>query len=70
MNRALLYLALSLARRRFTHFLFGLTRPTTAIGFAALSFFFGACFHYRHAEFFGQLVRPESLVGGALLMVC
>jgi len=68
-NQALIYLWLILGKRRMLHFVRGLRRPSTLIGIAALLFFLGACFHYRHTEIFGWLVRPASLVGGALVML-
>ena len=70
MNHALLYLWWSLLRRRTIHFCRGLRRPTTLIGFAALLWFAGFLFHHREHEMFGQLVRKESLIGGALIMLC
>jgi len=69
MNRALGYLWLALLKRRALHFLRGLRRPTTLLGFAALAFFLSWMFCLRREEVFGQLVRPASLVGGAMLML-
>jgi hypothetical protein len=70
---ALLYLWLSLSRRRAWHFCHRLCRPATLVGFviglawaAGLAVFL---FHHRHDEIFGQLVRRENLVGGALVML-
>ena len=69
MNRALIYLWLVLLKRKVLHFLRGLRRPTTFLGVGALIFFVGFLFYYRRAEFFGQLVRREVLIGGALVMM-
>ena len=69
MNRALVYLWIALLKRRTLHFLRGLRRPTTLIGFAALAFCFGFWFYHRRHEFFTHLVRPEILIGGALVML-
>ena len=69
MNRALLYLAWSLLKRRSFQLCRGLLRPTTAIGFGAVAALLGFMFYYRHLEAFGQLVRPASLLGGVLLML-
>jgi len=70
MTRALLYLCLTLLRRRSLHFCRGLRRPTTLIGFAAVLCLGGFLFYFRGHEVFGQLVRRESLIGGALVMLC
>jgi hypothetical protein len=51
---------------RFCH---GLRRPATLIGFAALASLFGVLFHYRTEPFFAEFVRPESLVGGVMIML-
>lgn len=69
MNRALGYLWLTLLKRRALYYVGCLRRPTTLIGFAALLFLVGILFHYHRAKGFGQLVRAESLIGGALLMM-
>jgi hypothetical protein len=68
MNGALTYLWLTLLKRRTLYLVRCLRRPATLIGFAALLFLIGILFHYRRAAGFAQLVRPESLIGGALLM--
>ena len=70
MSSALLYLCLTLLKRRLLHFCRGLRRPTTLIGFAAVLWLVGFLFRYRGHEVFGQLVRRESLIGGALVMLC
>ncbi len=70
MNRALLYLWLTLLKRRVLGSIANLRRPTSLIGFVALMSFLAFLFHYRHAEVFAQLTRPPSLFGGALLMLC
>lgn len=70
MNAALLYLCLTLLKRRALHFCRGLRRPTVLIGFAALVSVAGFLFHHRDDEIFGQLVRRESLIGCALIMLC
>ena len=69
MNYALVYLWIALLKRRTLHFLRGLRRPTTLIGFAALAFFLFCLFHFRREEWRSQLVRPEVLIGGALVML-
>src|ERR1041385_7660033 len=69
MNRALFYLWWSLLKRRTLRFCRGLRRPTTLIGFAAVLCLVGFLFHFRGHEVFGQLVRRESLIGGALVML-
>src|ERR1044071_8305386 len=70
MNRALIYLWLTLLKRKSQQFCLGLRRPTTLIGFVAVVCFVGFLFRYRGHEAFGQLVRRESLIGGALVMLC
>ena len=70
MSSALLYLCLTLLKRRLLHFCRGLQRPTTLIGFAAVLCLIGFLFHFRGHAVFGQLVRRESLIGGALVMLC
>jgi hypothetical protein len=69
MNQALTYLWLVLLKRKVLHCCQSLRRPTTLLGFAAVVFLVGCLFHYRRLEVFAQLVRPASLVGGALLML-
>jgi hypothetical protein len=69
MNGALTYLWLTLLKRRAFYFVRCLRRPATLIGFAALLFLIGILFHYRRADGFSQLVRTESLIGGAILML-
>ena len=69
MSSALLYLCLTLLKRRLLHFCRGLQRPTTLIGFAAVLCLIGFLFHFRGHAVFGQLVRRESLIGGALVML-
>lgn len=67
---ALLYLSLALLKGKSRQFLRNLRRPTTAIGFASLLFVFGILFHFRHETFFREVVRPETITGAALVMVC
>src|SRR5215475_9939739 len=69
MNVALTYLWLTLLKRRAFYLVRCLRRPATLIGFAALVFLIGVLFHYRRADGFAQLVRTESLIGGAILMM-
>src|SRR5437899_10865750 len=69
MNAALTYLWLTLLRRRPFSLFPSLRRPATLISFASLLFLSGILFHYRRAEAFAQLVRTESLIGGAILML-
>jgi hypothetical protein len=70
MNPALCYLYLTLLKRRALYFCRGLRRPTTLLGFAAVLGLIWILFHFRHEALFAQLVRPESLVGGMLVMLC
>jgi hypothetical protein len=70
MNRALAYLWFVLLRRKTLHFIRGLRRPTTLIGFAALAFCLSFWFYHRNNEIFAHLVRREMLIGGALVMLC
>ena len=69
MNRALLYLWLSLLKRRAWQFVRDLRRPTTLIGVAAVLSLLGVIFHYRHEEAFGQLLEPKSLGVLAFLLL-
>src|SRR6266699_1050979 len=69
MNSALLYLWWTLLKRRMLRFGRDLRRPTRLIGFAALVGLFGFLFYFREHEFVGQLVRRETLVGCALVML-
>jgi Putative ABC exporter len=69
MNVALTYLWLTLLKRRALYLVRCLRRPATLIGFAALVFLISVLFHYRRADGFAQLVRTESLIGGAILMM-
>jgi hypothetical protein len=69
MNGALSYLWLTLLKRRAFYLIRCLRRPATLIGFGSLLFLIGILFHYRRADGFAQLVRTESLVGGAILML-
>jgi hypothetical protein len=69
MNPALLYLFLALLKRKTLQFCHGLRRPATLIGFAAVWSLIGFLFYYRDHEIFGHLVRRESLIGAALVML-
>src|SRR5882672_3845909 len=69
MNRALTYLWSALLKRKALHYIRGLRRPTTLIGFAALAFFLFCLFRFRREEWRAHLVRPEILIGGALVML-
>jgi hypothetical protein len=69
MNSALTYLWLTLLKRRAFYLVRCLRRPATLIGFASLLFLIGIAFYYRRAEGFGHVVRTESLLGGAILML-
>ncbi len=69
MNRALAYLWFSLLKRRALRALLGLRRPTSLIGFAAVAFFVGLLYHYRHEQIFAQCMRPASLFGAAFIMI-
>jgi hypothetical protein len=68
-SSALLYLYLVLLKRQTLHVCQGLRRPATLIGFAAAGSLIGFLFYYRDHEIFGHLVRPESLMGAALVML-
>src|SRR4051812_2012774 len=70
MSRALLYLWLSLLKRGALRWIGKLRHPSNAIGIASLIFGLGMAYHFRHEEFFGQIVRPEVLLGCGLMMVC
>jgi hypothetical protein len=70
MNRALFYLWLALLRGKILQFLRGLRRPTTLVGWLAVTLLLGIFYHFRHDEFAGQLVRGTVLTGGALLLFC
>jgi len=70
MSKALLYLWFELSKRRLQHFCLELRRPTRLMGIGAVFALLYFLFHYRHHEIFAQLVRTESLVGAALVMVC
>ncbi len=67
---ALAYLWLRLLKRRLLQSARGLRRPTTLIGAVGVTSLVGCLFYYRHEEIFAQVVRPESLAGGALVMLC
>ncbi len=69
MNRALFYLWFTQIKRRLLRFATGLRRPSMFLGFAAVVSSNAFLFHYRHEEMFAQVVRPASLVGGALIML-
>jgi hypothetical protein len=69
MNSALTYLWFALLKRKALRFVGNLRRPTTLIGFAALVFLLGFCFHHRRQEIFANLIRPEVLIAGALVML-
>ena len=69
MNRALFYLWVALLKRRGLYFLRGLRRPTTFVGFAAVAGLVGVLFWFRHHELLGRLVKRESLITAAVLML-
>src|SRR2546423_916792 len=70
MAPALTYLWFVLLKRSALRFFRKLRHPSTAIGFAALLFAFGMLFHFRHESFFRQMVRSETLIGCAFIMLC
>lgn len=70
MSRALLFLWISLLRRGASRGLRKLKHPANAIGIAALAFAFGMAFHFRHEDFYRQMLRTEVLTGCGLLMLC
>jgi hypothetical protein len=67
---ALLYLAFALLKGKSRQFLRNLRRPTTALGFGSLLFVFGILFHFRHETFFAELMRPATILGAVLIMLC
>ncbi len=69
MSRALLYLWLTLLKRGALRFIRKLRYPSSAVGLAALIFAFSMLFHFRHAEFFREVIRAETLIGCALIML-
>src|SRR3954469_15812471 len=69
MNRALLYLWVSLLKRRILCACKGLRRPANLLGFLAVAFCFGALFYYRREKWYAELVRPASLWGAAMIML-
>jgi hypothetical protein len=69
MNPALLYLSATLLKGRARQFVRNLRRPTTATGFASVVLAFGVLFHFRRASGFGDVVRPQVLVGACLAML-
>ena len=69
MNPALIYLWWTLLKRRMLRAGRDLRHPTKLIGFAALVGLFGFLFYFREHEFVGQLIRRETLVGCALVML-
>jgi hypothetical protein len=70
MNRALFYLWFSLVKRGVIRGIRKLRHPSSAIGIASLAFAFGLAFHFRHEEFYRQIIRAEVLAGCALVMLC
>jgi hypothetical protein len=70
MNRALLYLWWALLRRRAWRFCRSLRRPTTLIAVVYAAALIGVLFYFRGNEVFGQLVKRQVLLGGALIMLC
>ena len=63
MNRALLYLWLSLLKRGAFRSIRKLRNPSNAIGIASLSFAFGMAYHFRHEEFFRQSSGQRRWLG-------
>lgn len=70
MNPALTYLWFTLLKRRVFQICRSLRRPGTFIGFCAVLFLAGMAFRFRHEPFYSELIRRESLIGCALLMLC
>jgi len=68
MNPALLYLWFALLKRRALHFVRGLRRPTTLLGYAYVLGLLGVLFCFRQHEIFGRLVQRDTLMTGAVLM--
>src|SRR5262245_24604466 len=70
MNRALFYLWLSLLKRKAMQRIRSLRRPTTLIGFLAITALVGFTFYFRRHEVVAHLVERRVLIGGGLLMLC
>src|SRR5436189_3429571 len=70
MKNPLVYLWVSLAKRKLLQWCRSLRRPTTLIGFLAVACLVGFCIHFRHHEVMGHLVERRALAGGALIMLC
>jgi hypothetical protein len=70
MNRALFYLWWTLLRRRAWLAVRSLRRPMTGCGVLYLLALGGGLFYFRKEECFGQILRREVAVGGALVMLC
>ena len=68
MNPALLYLWFALLKRRAIHFVRGLRRPTTLVGYLYVLGLLGVLFWFRHNEIFGRLVQRDNLITAAVLM--
>ena len=69
MNKALFFLWLSLLKHRSFYFITSLRRPVNLIGFFAVATFLGGLFYYRHEEIFAHSIKPQSLFGGAMIML-
>ena len=69
MNPALLYLWFALLKRRALHFVRGLRRPTTLLGYVYVLGLLGLLFGCRHHEIFGRLVQRDTLIAGAVLLL-
>ncbi|HTL59664.1 MAG TPA: putative ABC exporter domain-containing protein [Candidatus Limnocylindrales bacterium] len=70
MNRSLIYLWVTLLKRKSLHFCKSLRRPATAIGFLAVLALIGFLFYFRREEWVGHLLERRVLVGGAMIMLC
>src|SRR5437867_5820142 len=69
MNFALLYLWITLLKRKALRFCSGLRRPTRLMGLAALLSLVGCLYYFRDHEVFEQLTRRQAWIGCALVML-
>ena len=70
MNRALLYLWLTLLKQRMWYFCRSLRRPATLIGFVAVLALVLFLFYFRGHEVVGRVLGSKNLIGAALVMLC
>ena len=70
MNRALVYLWLTLLKQRVWYFCRSLRRPATLIGFVAVLALVLFLFYFRGHEVVGRVLDSKNLIGAALVMLC